>query len=102
MVERSTYLKVQLKFPCPGNECPRDRYLDWCHAKCGSAIWFDTKGDLWCISHPGTKSFIKKWGFKCNHNKHIGDRYEHFTKGHLLIAIGNCINALENENPELV
>lgn len=52
------YLKIKLKFPCPGGKCPKDDILDWAHASCGSPIWFDTEGDLWCASHTGTKCFI--------------------------------------------
>ena len=63
------YAKRKLRFPCPGNTCPKNQYIDWTHDKDGRAMYIDTDVEVfcgWCEDY----TFIGNWEFKCNHKNH--------------------------------
>ena len=84
---------VRLRFPCPGNICPKDEIKKWFHT-CGSKMYMTEEVDLLCEDHKGDRDFIQNWGFKCNGNNHEGGHVG-FTLSSVGMAFGYAIAAME-------
>ena len=92
--------KIPFRFQCPGyfqRTCDNKNPISWVHATCGTRVYIDIDGDLFCNKGcyiPSYRRFIQYWKFSCRY--HRGQYCEIATLSDLLKALGDASTAVNS------
>ena len=58
---------AQFNLRCPGKHCDKKKPVAWTHEQCGGKLYFNCKGELYCLKHKGF-TFIGNQSFHCGNS----------------------------------